>query len=188
MTGRNEGEVTSFFDELKVEDSRYAAYAERFGPLTEFVTDYDFGKDSQKLTQAEVAKRTGTTQSAISRFEAMKHPPTYDLLVRVSQALGDRLFLSPFGSLSISLPYDLHDKARLLAEKRGQTVQSLMQDYVRQGITRDGFIVCGKGSIKVQMLNNDLPITFGKSSPPEAMREVHEGNPIYDNSIDALAG
>jgi len=186
--GRNDGEVSAFFNELKVEDSRYAAYEERFGALAEFVTDYEFAKESQKLTQAEVAQRAATTQSAISRFEAMKHPPTYDLLVRVSKALGDHLFLSPFGSLSVSLPYDLHDKARQIAEKRGQTVKDLMQDYLRQGITRDGFVVCGKGSINVSMPNENLSLSMGQPSSPEAPRPVCGGFPPSDDSSNALAG
>jgi len=188
MTGPNDGEVTAFFDELKAEDSRYAAYSERFEALAEFVADYDFGKESQKLTQAGLAERAGTTQSAISRFEAMKHPPTYDLLARVSKALGDRLFLSPFGSLSISLPYDLHDKARQLAEKRGQTVQSLMQDYVRQGITRDSFIVCGKGSFSVPIVKEGFSLPQGRTSSPEPPRQVREGISTHGDSVDALAG
>lgn len=185
---RNDGEVSAFFDELKVEDSRYAAYEERFGALFEFVADYEFATESQKLTQAEVARRAATTQSAISRFEAMKHPPTYDLLVRVSAALGDRLFLSPFGSLSVSLPYDLHDKARQVAEKRGQTVKELMQDYIRQGIARDGFVVCGKGSINVSMPNAELSLSIGQASIPEAPRPVLEGLPVKGNFCDSLAG
>lgn len=185
---QNDGEVSAFFDELKIEDSHYAAYRERFGALAEFVTDYEFGKESQKLTQAEVAERAATTQSAISRFEAMKHPPTYDLLVRVSKALGDRLFLSPFGSLSISLPYDLHDKARQIAEKREQTVKELMQDYVRQGIARDGFVVYGKGSIKISMPQGSPSMTMGQASIPEAPHQIPEGFPAQDDSRNALAG
>lgn len=185
---QNDGEVTAFFDKLKVEDSRYAAYEERFGALAEFVTDYEFGKESQKLTQAEVAERAATTQSAISRFEGMKHPPSYDLLDRVSKALGDSLFLSPFGSLSISLPYDLHDKARQIAEKRGQTVKELMQDYVRQGIARDGFVVCGKGSINIAMPHGSLSMAMGQDSIPEAPRPIPEGFPTHDDSCNALAG
>lgn len=186
--GHNDGEVTAFFDELKREDSSYAEYEERFRALAQFVTEYDFGKECQKLTQAEVARRAATTQSAISRFEAMKHPPTYDVLVRVSKALGDQLFLSPFGSLSISLPYDLHDKARQIAEKHGQTIKELMQNYIRQGIARDGFVIYGKGSITIPMPEGNPSVTMGQASIPEAPRSIHEGFPDHDDSCDTLAG
>jgi len=68
----------------------------------------------------------------------MKHPPTYDLLIRISQALGDTLFLSPFGSLSITLPYDLHEKARHIATARGLSVQDLLNAYIRKGFSQEG--------------------------------------------------
>jgi predicted transcriptional regulator len=45
------------------------------------------------LTQAEVAARVGTTQSAIARLEsgAKKHSPSIATLQRYAQALGHRL-------------------------------------------------------------------------------------------------
>jgi len=45
------------------------------------------------LTQAEVAKKIGTTQSAIARFEsgARKHSPSIATLQRYARALGFRL-------------------------------------------------------------------------------------------------
>lgn len=119
------------------DESIYEKYKQLFFPLANFITDYEFSKGIQKLSQAEIAQRAGTTQSAISRFEAMKHPPTYDLLVRISQALGETLFLSPFGSLSITLPYDLHEKARHIASTRGLSVQDLLLDYIQKGFSQE---------------------------------------------------
>jgi transcriptional regulator with XRE-family HTH domain len=45
------------------------------------------------LTQAEVAERVGTTQSAIARLEsgAMKHSPSIATLQRYAEALGYRV-------------------------------------------------------------------------------------------------
>ncbi len=43
------------------------------------------------LTQAELANRVGTTQSAIARFESGAGNPTLDFLTKVSVALGKRL-------------------------------------------------------------------------------------------------
>ena len=43
------------------------------------------------MTQAEIAKRAGTTQSAIARFESGRSNPTLDLAVRLSHALGAKL-------------------------------------------------------------------------------------------------
>lgn len=43
------------------------------------------------ITQAEIAKRAGTTQSAIARFESGVANPTLDFMQRVSAAVGARL-------------------------------------------------------------------------------------------------
>ncbi|HEY4487687.1 MAG TPA: helix-turn-helix transcriptional regulator [Candidatus Paceibacterota bacterium] len=43
------------------------------------------------VTQAEIAKRAGTTQSAIARFESGVGNPTLDFMQRVSAAVGARL-------------------------------------------------------------------------------------------------
>ncbi|MBI5456531.1 helix-turn-helix transcriptional regulator [Candidatus Kaiserbacteria bacterium] len=43
------------------------------------------------LTQAEIARRAGTTQSAIARFEAGRTNPTLDFASRVARAVGAKL-------------------------------------------------------------------------------------------------
>lgn len=43
------------------------------------------------VTQSELARRAGTTQSAIARFEAGVGNPTLDFMSRVSTAVGARL-------------------------------------------------------------------------------------------------
>lgn len=43
------------------------------------------------VTQKELARRVGTTQSAIARFESGAGNPTLDFLSKVSRAVGARL-------------------------------------------------------------------------------------------------
>lgn len=49
------------------------------------------------LTQAELARRMGTTQSGIARVESGGSTPTLDLLDRVGKALGVEITLSVHG-------------------------------------------------------------------------------------------
>lgn len=49
----------------------------------------------QGLTQAEIARRAGTTQSAIARFEAGRTNPTLDFASRILHAVGARLEVHP---------------------------------------------------------------------------------------------
>jgi ribosome-binding protein aMBF1 (putative translation factor) len=43
------------------------------------------------ITQAELARRIGTKQSAISRFESGSENPTIDFLKKIAKALGVKL-------------------------------------------------------------------------------------------------
>ncbi len=48
-------------------------------------------RNKKGVTQAEIAHRAGTTQSAIARFEAGRTNPTLEFASRLSRALGARL-------------------------------------------------------------------------------------------------
>lgn len=48
-------------------------------------------RENKRLTQAELAARAHTTQSAIARLESGRTAPTFDLLQKVAVAMGHRL-------------------------------------------------------------------------------------------------
>lgn len=48
-------------------------------------------RNKKGMTQADIAKRAGTTQSAIARFESGRTNPTLDFATRLSSALGAKL-------------------------------------------------------------------------------------------------
>ena len=48
-------------------------------------------RNKKGMTQAEIAKRAGTTQSAIARFESGRTNPTLEFASRLSHALGAKL-------------------------------------------------------------------------------------------------
>lgn len=67
----------------------YDALEDEFAFLDEVLK----ARSAAGLTQAEVARRVGTTQSAIARLEsgARKHSPSIATLQRYARALGYRL-------------------------------------------------------------------------------------------------
>jgi transcriptional regulator with XRE-family HTH domain len=76
---------------LQREDVRqaYDQLEEEFGFLDELLK----ARSSAGITQAQVAERIGTTQSAIARLESgnQKHSPSLATLHKYAQALGCRL-------------------------------------------------------------------------------------------------
>lgn len=48
-------------------------------------------RNKKGMTQTEIAKRAGTTQSAIARFESGRTNPTLDFASRLSRAIGAKL-------------------------------------------------------------------------------------------------
>ncbi len=49
---------------------------------------------SGNITQAEIARRMGTKQSAIARFESGRSNPTLDFIQRLATALGLKLSIT----------------------------------------------------------------------------------------------
>jgi ribosome-binding protein aMBF1 (putative translation factor) len=48
-------------------------------------------RNKKGMTQKDIARRAGTTQSAIARFESGRTNPTLDFATRLSSALGAKL-------------------------------------------------------------------------------------------------
>ncbi|MCL5289762.1 MAG: helix-turn-helix transcriptional regulator [Bacillota bacterium] len=48
-------------------------------------------RTENKLSQAELAERVGTKQSAISRLEAGEYNPTLEFLAKVAKSLGKKI-------------------------------------------------------------------------------------------------
>lgn len=75
---------------------RAYADADLAGRLAEIVYRLRTGAG---LTQTELARRMGTTQSAVARVEGGGSTPTLDLLDRVGRALGVEIVLSMSGEV-----------------------------------------------------------------------------------------
>src|SRR3982751_2200148 len=76
------------------------AEVEEHPEYTQAVRDMDLGdklreiRVQRKLTQAEVAKKAGITQPALSRIELGGGVPTLEMLDRIGRAIGVRFVIS----------------------------------------------------------------------------------------------
>ena len=154
MNGEREDIVGDLFAEIRAEDIRYDEYAKRFKAFSDFLFDLEFTRGVQGITQTEMARRMNTTQSAVSRFESMKNPPTYDMLRKASEAVGGELFLSPVGAFCLTLSPDLRGIAEEAALKRSITVRELLESYVSEGINRDSMRIVRAGTLTVSFTKN----------------------------------
>ena len=66
---------------------KYARVDEEYALVEELVP----ARTAAKLTQAELARRLGTTQSAIARVEGARVSPSFATLRRYAEATGTRL-------------------------------------------------------------------------------------------------
>jgi uncharacterized protein len=71
----------------------------------------------QGLSQAELARRAGTSQPVISAYERGRRDPTYGTLRRLVEATGERLHLDTSPPVSdVPPPADVEDHARRLLD------------------------------------------------------------------------
>ncbi len=86
--------------DLILTDAEANAEYERLGPIFAVVGEMVEARQSAGLTQAELARRMGTSQSVIERLESSRHMPTFDLISRYAHALNRRIevHLAPLSS------------------------------------------------------------------------------------------
>lgn len=79
---------------LLLKDEEIKKAYDAFGPEFELVHMLLQKRIESGFTQAELAKKIGTKQSAISRLESGSYNPTLALLRKVAEALGSDIEIS----------------------------------------------------------------------------------------------
>ena len=74
-----------------LKDPAYKVEYDALGPEFELMESLIRARTSAGLTQAEVAERMGTTQSAVARLESGRPLPSTRTLQRYAKATGSRL-------------------------------------------------------------------------------------------------
>jgi len=81
-------------DDMKREASRDPKFRKAYDalePKYALIRAMLDSRNKKGMTQAEIAHRAGTTQSAIARFESGRTNPTLEFATRLSSALGAKL-------------------------------------------------------------------------------------------------
>jgi DNA-binding XRE family transcriptional regulator len=82
------------FKKLKdawMKDPSFRAEYDRLKPEYELALALIKARGKAGLTQAEVAKKMGTTQSVVARIESGQNPPNLKTLERYAEAVGKRI-------------------------------------------------------------------------------------------------
>ncbi len=127
-------QVLDYMDSLEKEDEKLASFVKMYEALSSFLTDFDFMKDSLGLTQKDIADKMGTTQSAISRIASLKTNPSYKQLLKMAEAVGGNLYITPMKDMTVQVPYDLQETVRKLAEGEDKTTNEYLDRVVRDAI------------------------------------------------------
>ena len=67
---------------------------EALRPKYELIEQIILARSEQGITQAELAKRVGTKQSNISRFERGNYNPSLEFVQKLAQGLGKELYIT----------------------------------------------------------------------------------------------
>ncbi len=84
----------SSFKAEMLKDSKIKKEYDALGPRFDVIQAIISKRIKEGLTQAELAKRIGTHQSAIARLESGSFNPTISYLQQIASAVGGRLRIS----------------------------------------------------------------------------------------------
>jgi len=86
--------MTIPFEDVKAEwmkDPAFRAEYDRLAPEFEISAELIQARERAGLSQAEVARRMGTTQSVVARLESGRSLPSTKTLLRFAQATGSKV-------------------------------------------------------------------------------------------------
>ena len=127
-------QVLDYIDSLEKENENLESYVKLYEALSAFLTDFDFLKDSLGLTQKDIADRMGTTQSAISRIASLKTNPSYKQLLKMAEAVGGTLLITPMKDMTVQVPYDLQESVRKMAAAEKKATNEYLDRVIRDAI------------------------------------------------------
>jgi len=76
-----------------MKDEEFKAEYEKLKPRYELISEIISTRREQNITQAELALRTGTQKSNISRLESGTYNPSLDFLSKLAKGLGKEIHI-----------------------------------------------------------------------------------------------
>ena len=127
-------ELTDFFNQLESKDNKLKTFVSENEAYASFINDFEMLMDLNGLTQKDIAKKIGTTQSAVSRILSLRTNPSYKILNKMSEAVGEKLYITPQADMTVTVPFDLQEKVQSIAEYENKTTKDFLEDLIRKEI------------------------------------------------------
>lgn len=134
-------------DELKKEwmkDEEFAKAYDSKQTLRVFIRNIRSARAEKGLAQKDLAKAVGTSQSVIARIEAGRQNVSYEMMYRLSAALGLRLRIHATNEEEVTIPRELSNRFREIigadeSDAMADIVNSLLKSFVKthEELTRD---------------------------------------------------
>lgn len=93
--------MKDYFEKRAARDPEFREARERLRPEYEFRRALIQARLDNGITQADLAERVGTTQSAIARLESGGAEPSFNMLRRLSAALNVSFEIMPSAEIQI---------------------------------------------------------------------------------------
>lgn len=76
-----------------MKDEEFKAEYEKLKPRYKIISEIIKARTEQNMTQEELAVRTGTQKSNISRLESGNYNPSLDFLFKIAKGLGKEIYI-----------------------------------------------------------------------------------------------
>lgn len=102
--------------------------------LCDLILDLKQARLAKNVTQAEIAEKIGTKQTAVSRFESYGATPTLPFLIKYAAALGIDIKVRLEDDFSVELPAELRESTRKICAATGLNLKETLTDSLRKGV------------------------------------------------------
>ncbi len=96
----------------------------------DMILDFKDARIKQNLTQADIAAKIGTKQTAVSRFESYDTKPTIAFLMKYAKALGKDMVIQLENDFLIELPHQVREKALKLQSEAKVNIKQILTEVL----------------------------------------------------------